>query len=599
MLRRKHPDTETSPGTLGQRFSAMLLDTGIILAAYVLAISAYYVLTGAELNAPGYEPPRAEEGLMSVWQSMLGILPAGLYLSVLPATRMRATPGMRFLHLHVAKPGECNDKTARTSPGFVRIFIWRVLAFAPVLLANYIILLGVAFETPLIHIGRLNLVPLCIILQALIFLPVFTSHRKLGIHDRLSGVAVCGRIPVRGQRGLAYYLPYCIRTGLALLAIIFLAFFGILNLFDAPLAPEVKRLEAHAPDPHTFERYHHFEQNKIIEAHIPDFYCAANAQHFRQNRNCPSHDKIHQLISRYETEIRRYKSVMLQQDGRADKKTTRQQRKPYYAKNTVALTDLFLARLVLRAHSNQPDAVFRQWRKLTQQWRKEILRPGPIGAKTYIYFHYNRVLAALPVLFNAMDKQPKAPQYTGLNMILSPITPGQLNIGKMMTYEYSLYKQHIKKARAFYFPFMHPNHIHNQFLRFPNLVEKLFEAPANSYMRKGNNLTKNYHIPASLLEQLYNPIGRKLADLALMNTIGPVHSVGMFHHNNAYKAMLRLYLKAYAQNIDHRQMQAFLNNQPENQRQVFGNTLIKWSKEKRALYYELENSQQLRRYLYI
>ncbi|MCK6417880.1 MAG: RDD family protein [Alphaproteobacteria bacterium] len=561
----------------------MVLDIGVLLLGLAALSFVYHLAFDVPFTRPRYTPPSPDMDWGRVGRSLAII--AGLFaLSAIGiASTVRATPGMVAFYLRVRR----NSNGQRLS--FLRAWGWSFTGFAPLILANELVLISVKMQLPLLHWGLLNSFALLLLLQVAIYVPVLTRRGKRALHDILWDVKIDHfDVHPEGPTFLQkiFHGPFLV---LVLLQMLIVGGWAALNLTDRPLDTRLVALTAQAPQDlapliATWRNRSGFD----IAVKLPDFRCASRHAHYRAIAICPTPQEAQGVLSAYRGLIDAYRRDML---------TASPQRieNVYLTQESVALTDLFLADLILQIEGQdpQPQAVFVAWLQAASFWRTALLQPGFLSGKSKIIIHYNHILSALPILLRAW---PQAVLDYGkeIDLAVADLVFGQNVIDGIMAHEYVLYENLLQRSLVGYFPFIQPNATRNQFTAALEIADDLFIHPDLMARQRAVFAVLQ---PMPLWLRVYNPLGTLLAELSLTTFTTNVGVISTFHQNNALKKMLRLAVQARRLGIPHSQMNNFLKNIAPEFRTVFFTQSIEWDAQDQVFFYTMPGLSGFRRVL--
>lgn len=565
------------PASIVQRFKAAILDAGLLLSVLIAVSGIYYAIAGVPEGSLRYVPPHPDMGLWRVVRPLALFSVSALWLSAFLASKWRATPGMMAMQIRM----DC-----RTG-GRVRIgraFGWLLAGWAPLLLATTLVLAGIHLQFPLLHAGRLNLFSALLIAQCLWFSAILIRTDRHAVHDLLAGVS------------LTHYADRRPGLALALLSAPFYAavlpilggtlFASAVNLFDAPTHPRLADIRADMPDSGR-SLYRSWRADPSVALHDPppDFRCASRKSRFHAGLDCASSSGFPQrmddatVLADFERATMRRADVPI--SGR------------YSSSAGLPLVNALLAGIVHQIESD-PLATrpFENWLHLTGRWRAELLAPASLHSKSALLMNYNRTLSALPVLLAA---RPSLLESYGdrIDRALAPVPPDAVPVDSLIGHEYRFYDMILQQAQLDYLPFAQPAHTRNQFVRAAEHLEFLLSSPADStaLRRAGHWLAPLDGIT------LYNPLGMRMRDLALANLASNLHVVTTFHHHNALKKMLRLYVEARREGTLPQDMDSFLASLPHEKRIAIGDSPVRFDPRTITLYYEVPGLHGFRREL--
>ena len=180
---------------------------------------------------------------------------------------------------------------------------------------------------------------------------------------------------------------------------------------------------------------------------LANFGCASQDKRFHTENPCRNREEIKGIITRHRDIVTTYQDDFTGQPG------IRHPQK-YLTQESVALTDLVLADLIIKQEENESNTPFLNWLKLARSWREELQSPDFLITKSKVLIHYNHVLSALPVLINARPDllARYAPE---IDQVISPLPASALMAERIMIYEYALYEGLLERSQNRLFP-AHP-----------------------------------------------------------------------------------------------------------------------------------------------
>lgn len=583
------------PALFVQRFGALLLDIGFIVGLAALYHIATHFLSPEAfetMRRPRYIPPHPDMGWSRMERSLLITGTIVSVMAAMIASPMRGTPGMMAFHL------QASDAQGRKLR-FPRSFAWVLLAFLPILAANYLLLAGIAAQVPLLHfnIGNwfgLNVFSLLVFLQNAWFFTVLIRRDKKAVPDIFASVRVVHKCA--DESGIPkikrlLYIPF-----LALFGGIMIVTGGIsaINLADAPIKPEILLLKAQKPQTAnplraTWKNTAAFE----ISVKITNFRCASKYPRFDVYKTCTQPQDIPALLQENQSLIALYEA-----DLSAPASDLSRIHEKYLNQESVALTDLFLASLIRSIETDpaQAEAVFQRWLRAEEFWRMAIQKPGYLLTQSRALMHYSHILHAFPILAaSAPDLVTK--HEDELMRRFAPIRFNRDFLRGIMAYEYDVYERILTHSLIDYFPLIQPNDTRNQFWDAAQVYEGLLDDKIFS-----QSLETHISLLSSLRDQyrwrtLYNPLGVRFRDFAVENLQSNLYMISAYHNNNGLRQMLRLYVKAHVQKIQPEDMPVFLESLPPLETLLFKDSQISWSPELGALYYSLSSTSGLYHYL--
>ncbi len=561
-----------------------MLDIGLLIGTAICINLLYKYINDIPIGRPHYRPPTPDMG----WDRVIGSTSTvGILVAIAAAfiaSPLRATPGMSAFYIRAQR-----KNGARI--GFFRAFFWILTAFLPLLSANYLILIGVAMEIPLIHVGLLNLFSLMILLQVLWFVPVLSDKEKRSIPDRIWGVRVHYYDHEPGGMKLLkkiFHAPFLI---FLLVLMGGVGGWATLNLLDRPLNPRIERLQEMAPENPVNLRATWKNQSSFeIAMKLADFRCASRHIRFHGYAPCQDRAAIRDILSNNQSLIDNYTATFF---GRAAHSNP-----PYLTEESVALTDLILADMILRIEdpNSTPDsrkAVIKNWLLMANSWKDNLFSDGFLFGKSRVLIHYNHVLHALPVLLDAAADETEDLAHE-IEQALAPAAFDQSVIDNILAHEYALYERILNRSQVDYLPFIQPNTTRNYFVAAIDVADTLFAE--DTLLRHQRNTIKPLQDLHSW-RAVYNPLGLFFRDYALDSFTGATPVIGTFHHNNALKTMLRIGWAAHRLGIPPENMGMFVNALPDEKRMVMKSQPVLWDGQARTLYYQLPGMAGFRREL--
>lgn len=578
-----HNRVHVFPATLVQRHGAMVLDIGVLLLGLAALSLVYHLVFDLPLTRPRYMPPSPDMAWGRIGRSVIVMLGLTTLSAIGTASTVRATPGMAAFYLRA----RCASDGRRLS--FLRAWGWTFTGFLPLILANEMVLVSVKMQLPLLHWGLINSFALLLLLQVAMFLPVLTRPGKRALHDILWDVKIDHfDVHPDGPTLLQkiFHGPFLV---LVLLQMLIIGGWAALNLTDRPLDARLAALSAQAPqDLAPLMATWRNRSGLDIAVKLPDFRCASRHAHYRAIAICPTPQEAQRVLAAYRGLIDEYQR---------DIATAPPQRieDVYLTQESIALTDLFLADLILQieGQSAKPGAVFEAWLGAASFWRAALLQPGFLAGKSKIMIHYNHILSALPILLRAWPQG--AHDYAReIDLAVAEIVFGQNVIDGIMAHEYALYENSLQRSLVGYFPFIQPNATRNQFIAALEIANSVFSNP-DLMMRQRAVFAALRPMPLWL--RVYNPLGTALAELSLTSFTSNLGVISTFHQSNALKKMLRLAVAARRKDITPDRMQDFLKNQPEEFRTVFFTQKIEWDAQAQLFFYTMPGLVGFRRAL--
>lgn len=585
------------PATITQRFSAGILDIGMLLGLLIWAVLLYHWSFDLPFDRPRYKPPAPDDGWSRVLRSLFVWSVPLAYISLFTSSRLQATPGMMALHLKLMKKGQ--DERLGFFSALTRI----VFAFLPMIAANFIVLTGIAMDRPILYIGTVNIFSAMLIMQCLWLLPILSHKENRALYDVIFGTKVVhysnrpdGDPLVRKIFTFPIFL-----IALALLAGTFA--YATLNLVDRPLHPQISSLEEDAPDDiRALYRLWRSSNSPVVAQKLNDPRCVTQRSRYPGYlASCRDESDIRNILAENRSLIDSYKSDFLQ-PAESDETTINP---VYLSIGSVAVTDLVLADMLIRqeAAGDTSDQPFKDWLILARRWQNEIISPNFLLAKSYAFLHYNHVLLMLPEFL--LVRPDYASRYAEeLSRVTKTMPLENIPLSGVLAHEYALYNRMIERSHVEFFPFTQPNYTRNQFLPIMRMIEEQFGGDL-----RGENHDKTKEETEQALTQrtiwnknldkLYNPLGNRFAAISLPAWPVRMHVVTVFDHNNALKRMLQVYLLIRKYNITYADIPEFIETLPDDLRYPFRGQPLLWNDNVRALYYTVPDMEALRRLIFI
>lgn len=584
------PDFTTRPfvfkATLAQRFSAAILDVGLLLGFLIaLALFARYGLDMPLGDArPRYIPPHPDMGLSRLYRSAL--IWGGIFtiISAFIACPLRATPGMLAFHLQTRR-------MHGQAVTFLRIWLWTFTCYAPVFIANALVLYGIAVQQPIISFYTLNVFSLLIVLQCVWFAPILWRADKASLPDLIWGIAV-DHYETR-ESGLHPIRKAFMHLVLLLYVSILLAVGGLftINLFDAPASGSLRQLQAALADD---KAYSETSWNALrsreplqIQDGIADAACASRKLTYHRGQDCPSRSELRALDEKYTAMLNAYEKEISQASLKTQNYTK------YLSHDGLAFTDLLLARWITNfENANQPDVRADSLRKTLQMiafWRRALETPAPLMQQSAALLHYNHALLVLPVFLSG-PKEIVAAFKEDLQKALKPIDLKADDIGhRILAQEYGQYDRTLKMSLIDFFPLIQPTHTRNAFAEASDAVMDLLIDKKPT--AQAGQMQKILFTDLASWKTLYNPLGLRFRDLAMSNLRGYLNVFGSYEQNTAVKKMLALVLKARLEGVSEKNIQSFLSQQPSQ----IKNLSVQWEPEGAYFYFTPFGLNGLRR----
>ncbi len=586
LKRLKRPQTNrpySVPASLVQRFGGFLLDLGLLIGFLIALNIAYHVIFDIPFGRPRYVPPHADDGWVRVIRS--GAISASLFalMAAFLASPMRASPGMTGFFIKAASLN--GEKLS-----FFRGFMWTFTSFLPLIVANQLVLVGVALQEPVMHLGRLNLFSLMVILQSMWFAPVLIRKDKKSLPDIIWGVKVeYESVRPEGLHPLRriLHMPFLISF---LLVMIVTSAVSAINLIDAQLNPKVALYEAlKSPKINALRSTWRNEASFDISVKLTDFRCASKIERFRANPYCQDHEQVKALVEEHQELIRAYNQSL---DVLQNDKTRLHD--IYLNSESVALTDLVLADLIVQYESSKSPEVFNRLILLQTFWRNAAVKPGFLIGQSRALIHYSHTLLALPV-FLATSPDLVEKNALAIDSALEPIIFDEAFLDGLMAYEYGLYNQQLRFSLLDFFPFIQPNHTRNEFVKAAEAMNQFFDIDLLTGEQELKRIDQINMQDKYEWYILYNPLGTRYRDYALKGLHSNSHTIAAYHSNNALKSMLKIYVDALRSGVPINALDDYLKTLPDDQRFVFSKIPLIWDPQTLSLYYSLPGLGGLRR----
>lgn len=585
--------------TITQRFSAGILDIGMLLGLLIWAVLIFHWSFDISMERPRYNPPSPSDGWSRVLRSAFVWLVPLLYISLFMSSRFQATPGMMALHLKIVKTGD-------ERVGFARALLRILFACLPLVTGNFLVLTGIALDYPLLYAGPVNIFSLLLLLQCLWLMPILSHRENKAIYDKFFHTKVI-HYSDRPQGDPLLRKIFTFPVFLIIIALFTsTAGYAVLNLLDRPLHPRLADLEEGAPeDIRSLYRLWRSANSPEVYQPLNDPRCITERSvYLRYVAACRSKNEILAILASNRDIIERYQRDFLRQEEADEVRIN----PIYLSLGSVAVTDLVLADIIARQEelggtSNKP---FEDWLVLVGRWRNEITSPNFLLSKSYAFMHYNHALLILPELL--LIRPDYATLYAGvLARLIKTIPLESIPLDGILAHEYALYDRMIKRSHIEFFPFTQPNYTRNQFMPILNAIEQQFRADRtlnhsdNSGEKEG--ITETALFDRELFNRntdlLYNPLGNHFSVMSLSTWQTRMHIATVFDHNNALKRMLSVLLMIRKYNIDYADIPAFIEALPRDLRYPFRGQPLLWNADVRALYYTVPNMDSLRQLIFI
>ena len=608
MATQKSKTTIVEPAPLSVRFSAGIIDLGFVLV-FIGAISVgWRLINDIPLGSVRYEPPRADDALPRMAKSLAIYVALSAYFAAWISSRLQATPGMMPVNTQVR---DTHGRRVR----FLRAMIWFLVAFAPLMLGNMIVLLGLSLEDSLIHLGRLNVFSFLILLQVIWFLMILAGPDKRTVHDMICGVHVDHTTRPFSHPVLKHiaFLPL---SGVAILVLTGTMVIAGTNLVDSRLDDKIRQYENISPE-NAAGLWKSWKNDAPYEIEIEtiDFSCAAHKQKFQRDFICPPETVIRTAIADHKMLIDQY----YRDFGSPSLKTPVFRRYTY--RESIQLTDLVLADMMFRFQAggkDQRQEIFDQWIDIAERWNRILRTPDFLHVKTAVSMQFNHVLQVLPVF---LDLQPDliSRQPGRIDDLLTPIIFDREFAEEILAFQYAVYNLHLKRSRIDFFPLIQPNALRNRFAELAGTMEaKLLSY--RRYIRRGvvpgtdktgsdgdvSNLiftgtgtgTASPDRPSFLggiVTALYNPLGRQIYDVINLEQSLQYVSLSAYGLNNAMKRMIAVILDIKRKDIADKDISGYLDTLPLELQYPFLDQKLRFNREGRYLYHSSPKMPSVRR----
>lgn len=588
--------TVIEPAPLSVRFSAGILDVGLVIFC-VAAVSLFWrLIHGVPVGEVGYVPPTHADALGRLLKSLGFYCVVGVFYAAWISSRLKATPGMLMINAHVHSGR--GDKI-----GFFRALFWYWTAFLPLYLCNVIVLLGVHFQTPLLHIGQLNVLSCLVLLQVIWFLMMLSGQEKRAVHDMIWNVHVDHTTRPFSHPVLKHiaFLPL---SGVAVVALSLTMVVAIVNLLDAPLHSNIKQYQNIIPDDtrDLVRSWRNDAPFKIAVDNV-DFSCAAHKQRFVRRARCPSSRELQSIIETHREKITRYWQDF---DADADLRLLTAR---YTFQESIQLTDLVLADFLLRfrdAPARERRSMFDRWLILAHNWDDIFRAPSFLHLKTAVSLQYNHVLRVLPMM---LDMQPDllGRQSDRIDDLLRPIAFDSNFLRDLLAFQFAHYNWNLERARIDYFPFIQPNYMRNQFLKRANDLQfDMIKFSGDEYdpaddpeivagSRQFFDPKPTDNPALDILKTIYNPLGRAIYEnISSAGGVQPI-LLSSYTLNNSLKRVLTVILKIKRQDIVEEEIPEFIDSLPENLRHPLNQHELGYSPAGPYLYHYKKTLPDVRR----
>ena len=579
---RNDRQTVIEPAPLSVRFSAAILDIGLLVFVVIFVSLAWRLMMDIPLGEIRYKPPGPDDAHIRLLKSILLYIGLGAYVAAWVASPLQATPGMLPLHVQVH-----NRQGSRI--GFWRAMGWFLVAFAPLALAACLVLAGLALGVSLIHISLLSVFSALILLQSGWFLWMFAGPDRRTVHDTICAVAVDHKTRPFSHP-LLKHIAFLPLSGVAVVFLSSILFIASLNLVDQKLDSSLRFYDSITSD--TANLFWEFQRDNapysVYRGGI-DFSCGAHDPRFYR-KNCPDdayiaktlRDNRH-LINAYRYNFERYNAGS-------------EELIPYIYRESIKLTDLALIRLLKnfeKGDEQEKEFYFNQWLRLAQSWSGLMRQPHFLGMKTSISIQLNHVLQALPIF---LDQKPELLEkyYEEIMEVIQPVDLDQTLADQIIAFEYIKFKKSLRYARIEYFPLILPNATRNLFVYKRQQLEQML-AQNNfatsrlpviplSVTQTRDDLSEAGPFSRMILS-LYNPLGRAIYNEIDKTTRKGIITFSAYRLSNSLRRMLEVMIMIKKRNLGPEDIPEFLENLPPELRFPFKNQEIHYNAKGRYLYH--------------
>jgi hypothetical protein len=475
------------------------------------------------------------------------------------------------------------------SVSFLRAFAWNISAFLPLLLANYMILVSVKLQIPLMYIGVINVFSLCVILQIAMYVSVLARGSKQAWHDLIWDIKIehydknfAGPPLLRR----IFLWPFLC---LILVQMLVVGGWAALNLTDQKLSPLLKTADEHEFSNRAYWQAlrSNAQDFQTLSARLPDYRCASRNVHYHVFVLCPENAALKVILSDYDALIKDYK---VQIAGTVYTYTS----DSFLGTSSVSRTDVFLADVIARAENSNDPSAMDDWLMAAAYWREVMLAPGPLLAKGRVLIHYGHVLSTLPILLRAQPDWAK--RYAReIDFALAAVDFDPPASTEILNHEYQIFNHALMRSQIDYLPFIQPNASRNQFVAAMAVGQDLFSNEFYAPQDIGFAYAPLRRAPWWTL--LYNPLGGRLAELHLSSFATSASIINSFHQNNALKKLLRHVVEIYRNRIDPQAIGQYLDSLPLLERTVLNARLIEWDAQNQILFYTMQGLEGFRRTL--